>query len=173
MPAIIRLFFDGSPTAIIGSVRTAVVDAVKLMRGRWFTSHVGKEIFVNIPAWIHRDATPTIAFPIFIFGIVGAVACARPTFPFWCAARPIAVAGICAPDSSVFVATARSGCPTFQIVGSDNFFIAAIASNKPVSIATACVGQLCDDQQIEALTYKIENLIFTLGHTPRYTIGEA
>ena len=172
MFTIVRLFFDGSPAAIIRSVWAVVVDAVELVQWRWFAAHVGKEVFVNIPAWVHRNAAPTIAFPIFILGIAGAVACAGPAFPFGSAAGPITVAGICATDSRVLVAATRSSCSTFQIVGSDNFFIAAITLDKPVCIATACVGQFRDGQKIEASACEVENLIFTFGHAPRYTIGE-
>ena len=169
MSTIVRLFLNGSPAAIPWGVGAIIVDAVKLMQRGRLASHIGKEAFVDAPAWIYCDAASAIAFPILVLWIAAAITHTGPCFPFWSASSPIAVASILSSDGRVFGAAAGLHVAVPQIVGRNDMLVAAVTAAKPVRIAVLCMSKRDDSQKIEALRCEVFDRV---RHPYRYTIQE-
>ena len=169
MSTIVRLFFDCRPAAIPWGIRTIVIDAIKLVRGRWFSSHIGKEVFVKIPTRIHRYASASVALPILIAWAASSVTSARPSLPFWRAAGPITVASVFAPDSFILFAAARLDVVVSEVESFNDMIVATVTKAQPVRVPAVCVSQRDDGQEIETLADEAFDLI---SHPSRYAIQE-
>ena len=83
LPTSQRLFFLRAPLTVFGLVVSIVVDAVEAVFGRRTTSHVGKKVFVNLPSLAKGNASASVTFPVFVFGIRATASQRAPCGPLW------------------------------------------------------------------------------------------
>ena len=160
MTAISTLFFVGRPTAIAGSVRTVVVDAVDAVKRAWSASHVGEEVGVIIPAPVNNDASFAIILPIFWFGRRSAsLTKAFPRDPFRRQAVSMLVIGLAKPI--LRPTSARLRFSGSQISPKAYSFIAAITSAMPTCLIRSNASKSDDGKSLETLAHNINNWV---GH---------
>ena len=63
--AVVALHHPCGPSAIVGTIRPIIVDAIQRQRGGGFPTHVGQEgLIAGPPSLAHHDAAPAIVLEI-------------------------------------------------------------------------------------------------------------
>lgn len=71
---IIALLLPCSPAAVLGGIRTIIVDPLKRMRGGWSRPHIGIEIFeTSLPPLANLDPASPIVMVRFALWIIAAL----------------------------------------------------------------------------------------------------
>ena len=140
LAAVVSLFLGSGPPAVVGSVRSVVVDAVERQAGRGL-AHISKEIDEVEPAFANGDAASAITVPLVIFGIEAPSFHAGPanvrTASFKSISMTMSILGCC---RSFALDASTTGCGAAQqIVADDDCFGSAVAFTEP-----SCVRSFLD-----------------------------
>lgn len=168
-----RLFMVSRPAAILGRVRTVIVDAIKRMGCGWARTHIGEEIWERIaPAFANRDSSPPIPLVAGGAWIQAALLHRKPRMVFG-ALRSCGVRCSMLRHSFQLEASTTTVMPRSQIAPSHVNDIAAFTAANPCRLP-AEVGSLSDDSQsFELFSEQIDlSSHTTLYHVVRHRTAE-
>ena len=151
---IVVLLFVCRPSTIGGFIVSVVVDAVNAMLWRGFSSHIGKKIGVNQPAFTHRNASPSIILPTFVVGISTSFPHRNPSAIFQRSTGLTAFAMFIIEMGRQFFmqASARFGVARAHGIAFDLEFCSTFANASPRAISSVSK----DKQSSETLTRDID-----------------
>ena len=130
MTAVVRLLFDSRPAAVVGGIRTVVVDTVELMLRSWFASNVSEKVFVDFPSRANFDAASS---PIFISSYIWIVAArvhSHPCAMFWRTVISVLQSSFYIATGFIIETAAGLAVSFFKVVANNNALVPAIATAK-------------------------------------------
>jgi hypothetical protein len=124
------LLFKSRPSAVRGTVSAIIIYSVDRFSG-WATAHIGKKVWIFIPAFANLDAAPAVILPTRNIRISAACTHSTPNSVFSC--PPIAV---CRAIWKILAQTsARSAFAANQMPSKNFSLVSAIAADMPKSVA--------------------------------------
>lgn len=173
LSAIVPLRHTIGPTAILGCVRTIVVDAINRAVWRWSSPHVGQEVGKRVqPAVAHRDAAPPVVLEMLRPWTQATVFHCRPNPVFGRSTVPrgMPVPVISLGHAFAVVASTRSAMASAQIAYRRRCDHAAIASaDDPTMIRRSQRRFSCHHQTAEPQSEHVDPL--HLANNTTFSMG--
>lgn len=137
----VSILCDGiGPTTVFGRVRTVDIDSVERVIFERFSSHIGEEVFVTVPAFTNGNSSCSIMSKCGVIGVSAPISHTRP-YSIFGGFAPVTSFSVFFIDSgsvtsSVLdaIASTRGGFAITESGSKDDTFVATIAAAKPSTI---------------------------------------
>lgn len=160
---VVVLLLPGSPTAVLGTVGTVIVNPIQGVETVRTSTHISQEVFIGTtPAITDSDPATPIVAPLFMEGVGAARDHCPPCTVLWCfftgPRLTVTVTGFATGNSHLFSkASAGFGLSLAQDTTRDNLSVAAITLTQEAQLTTLpFLGDFDDGPPPESLSNMVD-----------------